>query len=382
MTELSDPAVTSLIGSIYDCALDPSQWERTLVQLAGIFACEKAILSINELRSARVVIKKSIGWEPHWLKERSKHLPEIQGKLNPWLRRQSSLETPFVASREIPARDLESSAYVRDCLRPQGIVDVAHFFLVSTPPYFAELVLCWHEQHGIMTEREMELGALLLPHLRRSLAIANTLEMRTVEHGRMIEALDALHQAVVLTNERGRILYANRAAEEMLQNGGPIGAVRGILCARVRTANDKLCHAITIAGRAHATIGKTGIDVCLTEPNLPPVFAHVLPLARGELCSQFEAGAVAAVFIDSAPDGQRGADALAAAFRLTRGEANVLARLVAGRTLSESATDLGIARTTARTHLTHIFLKIGVSRQSDLMRLAMQAGRFAARDLQ
>jgi hypothetical protein len=48
---------------------------------------------------------------------------------------------------------------------------------------------------------------------------------------------------------------------------------------------------------------------------------------------------------------------VAAAFGLTRVEAGVLASLFAGRTLAETGATLRVARTTAKTHLEHVFLK-------------------------
>jgi DNA-binding CsgD family transcriptional regulator len=50
----------------------------------------------------------------------------------------------------------------------------------------------------------------------------------------------------------------------------------------------------------------------------------------------------------------------------------VLASLLAGRTLAETAASLRIAASTAKTHLDNIFLKTGVRGQAELMRLAMQ----------
>ncbi len=62
-------------------------------------------------------------------------------------------------------------------------------------------------------------------------------------------------------------------------------------------------------------------------------------------------------------------------FDLSAAEVRTLERLLAGDTLAEVAGKLGIAITTARTHLAHIFDKTGASRQSDLIRLA---ARFSA----
>ena len=76
------------------------------------------------------------------------------------------------------------------------------------------------------------------------------------------------------------------------------------------------------------------------------------------------------MFIGAPPDEQNGADATTAAYDLTPAETRVLAGLLAGRTLAETAVALGIAASTAKTHLDHIFAKTDVTRQADLMRLA------------
>jgi DNA-binding CsgD family transcriptional regulator len=57
------------------------------------------------------------------------------------------------------------------------------------------------------------------------------------------------------------------------------------------------------------------------------------------------------------------------AFDLTPAETRVLASLLGGHTLADTAIALRVAGATARTHLENIFSKTGVSRQADLMRL-------------
>jgi len=372
MAALSNRVLSELIGSIYDCALDPVRWEQTLADIAKALDCEKVILSLNDLRHDRILIDRSVGWEPQWLEERAKHLPEIHGKLAEWFALAPSLDGPFVASREIPGSYLETSPYVQQCLKPQGLVDVAHFFLIRTPANFSELVLWRQQRQGVIGEREIELGTLLLPHLRRAVTISNVLDIRTIERSRMAEALDALRHGVFLTNERGAVLHANRSAENMLRNDSPIRISGGVLAAKSRPANSELHKAIMLAAQDEARIGKTGVAIRLTEDDLPPVFAHVLPLTGGDLRTRLQPQAVAAVFIDATPHEQDWADLVAAAFGLTPAETRVIASLLAGRTLSETADELGIAFTTTRTHLSRIFLKTGVSRQAELMRLAMQ----------
>ncbi|MBY6240124.1 helix-turn-helix transcriptional regulator [Methylosinus sp. Sm6] len=367
---LSPRLLSDLIGSIYDCALDPSRWETTLLALAREFECEKAIVSLNDLRYDRAVIYKTMGWEPDWLKERTKHLPEIHARLHEWFARDPRSNEPFVASRILPREYVEASRYVRDCLAPQGLVDMAHLILMRQSAHFSELVLARHERRGVFADREFELSALLLPHLRRAITISNVLDARTIERARMTEALDALRCGVILTNERAAVLHVNRAAEKMLQRDGCLECVRGILRAKRSPAREEMKTAIAVAARDEAGIGQAGVAIHLTAPECSPVFAHILPLIGSELRTRLKPEATAAVFIGSPAQDDDGADLLRQAFDLTRGETRVVASLLAGRTLNETAAELGIAQTTVKTHLKAIFAKTGVGRQADLIRLA------------
>jgi len=141
------------------------------------------------------------------------------------------------------------------------------------------------------------------------------------------------------------------------------------LYAPIPSAASELRSALALAAGNEVGIGKTGLAIRLTEPDVPPLFAHVLPLTGSDFRTRLQPTAVAAVFIGAPPDAQDGADDVAAAFGLTPAENRLLAGLFAGRTLTETAATLGITRPTAKTHLEHIFLKTGVARQADLMRL-------------
>jgi DNA-binding CsgD family transcriptional regulator len=162
---------------------------------------------------------------------------------------------------------------------------------------------------------------------------------------------------------------ANRLAEHMLNKGGPIQSPQGVLQATTPSAASELRSALSLAARNEARIGKAGLAIRLTEPDVPPIFAHVLPLTGSDFRTRLQPAAVAAVFIGAPPDAQDGANAVAAAFGLTPAETRLLASLFAGRTLNETAATLGITRPTAKTHLEHIFSKTGVTRQAELIRL-------------
>src|SRR5262245_39659606 len=193
----------------------------------------------------------------------------------------------------------------------------------------------------------------------------------------MGETLDALKLVVVLANEDSRILHANRAAQEMMRNGGPLRERCGVLRAEGGAASIEIGSAIKHAARNESGIGKTGLAVRLTEEDEALVVAHVLPLAGGKVRTCPEAATVAAVFINPKVEDAANARALATTFGLTPAETRVLTRILTGSTVAEAAADLGVAPTTTRTHLYSIFAKTGVSRQSELIRLAAQIASVA-----
>ncbi|AWM86932.1 helix-turn-helix transcriptional regulator [Microvirga sp. 17 mud 1-3] len=369
---LSQRRLSELIGAIYDCALDPGRWEATLAEIAGTFDCAVVSLTLNDLHGNRFLINKAAGWQPELLRLKSeRHVAEINARLTEWLALQPSIDEMFVTSAHLSPEYIQKSLYVEECLKPQGIVDIMHMFLMYTHRQFAEIGLGRHARQGLITPREVELGRLLLPHLRRAVTISGILDAQAVEHARMAEALDALRCGVVLADGRGAILHANRAAEGMMRDGGPIRSQNGMLAAGTQAASRELRNTIGLATRDETSLGQEGSAVRLTPAGLPPAYAHVLPMTAGSLRTQLRPDAVAAVFV-SMPDEPCRVGPLAQAFNLTAAETRVLEGLLAGHTLAETARHLGVAPSTAKTHLDHIFAKAGVSRQTELIRLAMR----------
>jgi DNA-binding CsgD family transcriptional regulator/PAS domain-containing protein len=366
---LSPQALSQLIGRIYDCALDPSQWEQALLSVRHAFDAQVAMLALVDRQKDRLLIHRTVGMEPFWLKELEKHVAEISHCIEVF-GSQLSFDEPFVISREIPHAYTLTSPYMQECLKPQGIVDIAQYNLLDTPNRYSVYAVSKNEQQGLIAEREIELGGLLLPHIQRAVMISNVLDARTIERTRMAEALDALRCGVVLTDGRGAILHANRSGEDMLRDRNPITRVSGVLTANTPAAAAELREAIALAARDEASMGKTGLAISLSPAGEPPVVAHVLPLTGSELRTRLESAAVAAVFIGAPPGKEDAANSAAAAFDLTPAETRVLASLLGGCTLTQTAAMLGIAPTTAKSHLENIFAKAGVTRQADLMRLA------------
>lgn len=365
-------AVSALIGSIYDCALAPGLWDATLAAIKEMFRCQTSSLSMFDPISGSATLIRNVGIDPYWLQRLPLHAAEVAS----WQRlpavRDLPLDEPQVISRHIPVEILEQSRMTREWAEPQGRVDSMSLVLMHSATRHALLGLGRHKDVGVFTEREVVLGRVLLPHLRRALAISDLIELKTVEAKHIHQALDALSAGVVMTDAEGTILHANRAAEAMMQAGDPIRGVGGMLRTNLPSATQELHTAIALADRQEAALGETGLAVRLTNPGEPPMLAHVLPLKQSEARTRVRSNAAAAVFIGAVSNGANGAEAMSVAFGLTPMETRILTGLLVGKTLQQAADTLGVARTTARTHLDNIFVKTGVARQADLIRIAMQ----------
>ena len=120
-------------------------------------------------------------------------------------------------------------------------------------------------------------------------------------------------------------------------------------------------------------MGKIGIDVPVPYADGRPGFAHVLPIGSGAVRGALGPRATAAVFLTPSAEPQRPpAAAWAATFGFTPAEMRMLELLVQGHTVVHAADTMGIAETTARTHVANLMAKAGTKRQVDLIQLALR----------
>jgi len=371
LNPVSPEVLSELIGSIYDCALDPGHWDQTLSELRDAYRGRATALLLTDRRDGRVLILKNVGIKPGEFEEQVRHAPEANAAQAKFIE-ENSLDQLMVISRSAHQSDWKTSPYLQN-LRKFGYIDNITHFLIWGPDHASLFGAARVEGQGSFTEREIGLGELLLPHLRRAVTISKVLDARAIERDRLAETLDALRCGVFLTKQNGAILHANRAAERLMRHSGSVESFRGVVRAKAPEAAGELRSAIRLAAEDETALGKTGLAIRLNEDDESPLFAHVLPLARGELRTRLEPEAVAAVFIGGGSDEASGADEVAAAFGLTPAETRLLESLLAGRSLKETAAALGVAITTAKTHLDNVFQKTGVNRQAELMRLAARA---------
>lgn len=160
----------------------------------------------------------------------------------------------------------------------------------------------------------------------------------------------------------------------MLAAGRYIQSVRGHLTSPDHQQSAALLQAVAAATQDDAAIGNAGIGLPLRSPPDCPATAHVLPLSRGAVRTRLAPRAVAAVFITDGRREPQSTNVFAETYGLTKGEAQIIDRLLDGDTLVAAAASIGISINTAKSHLSHVFAKTGVHRQAELIALIHRLG--------
>jgi DNA-binding CsgD family transcriptional regulator len=176
---------------------------------------------------------------------------------------------------------------------------------------------------------------------------------------------------MLLVDAGARIVHANIAGHAIVAADDFLRAVGGRLAAGDAEIDRALGEAFRAAGEGDAAIGFKGIALALVAGNGERYVAHVLPLTSG---ARRRAGityaAVAALFVHKAAlDMPSPPEVIARTYRLTPGELRVLLAIVEVGGVPEVAEALGIAETTVKFHLGHLFEKTGARRQADLVKL-------------
>jgi DNA-binding CsgD family transcriptional regulator/PAS domain-containing protein len=358
-----------LIGSIYDGALDPAEWDRALSSLCKFLDSVNVSIGSFELRQGKTSLANTWGYDPHYL---STYRERLQ-KFSPLLVKAHGAPVGVALSvRDVmPYEEFERSVFHREWTKPQGHVDALKVNLAKNETSVTFVLAGHHKRVGLVDEEMRRRMDALTPHLRRAVRIRDTLGRSRIEAAALADAVDAMAAAMLLVDDTGRIVHANASAEALLAERAVIRQHSGRLVVTEPGADKALLEAIEAARIGDAAIGANGIALSLAGADKDPWLADVLPLTAGARRGPASShGAVAAIFVRKAAlDLSSPCQALATAFRLTSAELRVLTAVIEIGGLPKVAEALGISETTAKTHLHHVFAKTGTNRQADLVRL-------------
>ena len=240
--------------------------------------------------------------------------------------------------------------------------------LAQMSNYLGYLSLQRTRGQGHASADDIALFKLLRPHIERAGALADQLGTLRSQQRFGSAMLEALPLAIFALDRAGRVLFVNERGRQLAADNDGLRVEGNRLHSERRAdqpALDAMIRdAVDPAGR------NSGGWLRLSRPSgrLPyAVFVAPLRVADEELLA-----ADAKVLVlahDTARQNRADAAMLVSLYRLTDAEARLASALSGGHSIESAAAALGMKPATARTHLKHVFAKLGINRQQELVRL-------------
>jgi DNA-binding CsgD family transcriptional regulator/PAS domain-containing protein len=364
--------LSSLIGKIYDAALEPDDWPAVLDSICKLLNAQTAALWSYDVFDRTPPWQLDIGYDPYWKQQYTdKYLA-----LNPYMDdipRMSPGDVRTSSSRaEYP--ELFKTEFYQGWLKPQRFIDASTLMIEKSMNTITTLTNVRNEDQGPFDSATIDVVSMLYPHLRRAVLIGRAFAEQQERSAEYAAVLDALSAGMFLLTESGEIAHANAAGEAMLAAGSPLEKTKGRLELADGSARRVLREALAAARGGDVALGGKGTSIPLRGNDGAEFIVHMLPLnAARQKSIDADRGAAFVVFVRRNDPGDASAiAAFAARFELTAQETRVLQTVVEVGGVPMAADVLGIAPATARTHVTSIFDKTGVRRQADLLRLLME----------
>jgi DNA-binding CsgD family transcriptional regulator len=225
------------------------------------------------------------------------------------------------------------------------------------------------------SEHDKALCTAVLPHLKRAVRLHSQLEMVDSERRLYAGTVDRMLVGTVTLDETGAVLTSNPVADEMLRKGDGLRLVSGALRADAAAENRELQRLVK-----QALSGETGGRAAVVDAiSITRKSAHgklgvlVRSIPRTGWSKGKRRPSVALFIRDAERKSEASREMVRRLFDLTPAEASLALALANGLSLDEAADTLNIRKNTARAHLRSIFSKIGVTRQTTLVRVLLSS---------
>jgi DNA-binding CsgD family transcriptional regulator len=188
------------------------------------------------------------------------------------------------------------------------------------------------------------------------------------------EALDLIDLGLVVVDAAGRILLANRTADQMIRSrDGLEVTTQGELRARKGCGSSLLELAKAVRARPDGKPEKNGAVVAIRRPSGGRPLTLLLRSLESQATTNDTAEPATLIFMWApAPSAPAAQEALRQLYGLTLAEIRLANFLMDGKTLEECGKYLGVRRSTLCTHLQSLFQKTKTQRQGQLVALLLQ----------
>lgn len=372
---MSEERYLAAVESIYDAALEPRAWAAALDALSRLLDawCSHYFLwDTNASTTAFSVISEHIP-----AKDEQAYIDHY-GAIDP--RRQLLAERGdgnwMLCHEHFDERYVSKSEFYQDFLIPAGGRYVAGVQLAEAHGLAAVLGIMRAPGSLPYGEDERRWLERLLPDLQRASRFQLELFRLRLNGSAVQRTLDALDRAVLVADEDGRLLLANRAGDAWLAQNPVVVCRSGRLSSPRPAVEDKLRRLLTAATRGLDGARTGGALAMYRTGENKPHQLLILPLRPdANLAENWQRPLALLVLVDPNASISIGLDKLQALFGLTSAEARVAAALADGKSLEEFARSANLSAHTVRAQLKVALEKTGARRQAELVRVVLSLPR-------
>lgn len=370
MRSLSLETYNGLVDAIYEAAHTPEKWPAFLSAISGSLGGVWTSLHCSDTKTGLCIAMAGDLYDPSFVES----LHREYGVINPWLDAVQQMPVGKAQTSEslIEPDLLRQTRFYNEWIRPQEDIGTGAGITIARDRQRLLRLSCnirFRDQEKIQADLA-DLLDLLAPHLARCFAVSRHLRGHRLGAG---ATLDVLPASIFLVDDKGHVLYANKAGESLRRESRLLsydGA--GRLVVSDPEADDALqrrLHAIT--GQDHTA--STG-PILLRDQDSN----RMVPMTVAPLTSRTDALAGMLGWPDGDPpvaivcldwSGVVDREALFRAHGLTPAEGDLASALQQGATLKSHAVQRGVSYHTMRKHLSAAFRKTGTTQQSQLVAL-------------
>ena len=364
-----DLGLGPIIDRIHGAALDPAQWSGVVADLAKLCGAHTGIIYEFDRVRGMPTVMGTLQIDPSRAQLYEQHYYSV----DPWNRHAMSSQIGRVTLTHEFMRDadFQRSEFYQDYLRQSDIFYALGTTVERTPDHMAVFGVQRGHRKGPFSKEAANMVELIAPHLRRAYLTRRTLRTVTQMCATLTETLHLVASPVLIVDGSGRLQFANRAAETLLNANDGLRLNRGIVTPSSRDQAKLFAEALANLARGLDGARASPHDVAIQRPiSDRPLLLRFAMLPRGDGGD----GPRIAIFVDLAAGVAQGIEQLQQALRLTKAEARLLAGLVAGESLAALSDKHRVSVNTLRVHLSRLFQKTGTHRQAELVRFALTAG--------
>jgi DNA-binding CsgD family transcriptional regulator len=366
-----EEVLSSLLGSLYDAAADPSLWESFLQQLTQSARAQCADMLMHDMRQQSHTISRYWMIDPEDIRLYNEHY----GSKDVWVSGGSAAPIGWTGTSEelCPPDAFSKSEFYNEFLLPHENVGHAMFGIIEKSEIgFANISILRAASAKPFGQEELHLLQFLIPHIQRAYLLHFQISALKSRNKSLQTALDMIPTAMVLLDSKGAIVAMNQAASRLaIVNDGLLATRNGLRAERSgESAQLEKLIAEAIATSTGEGLSPAGA-VLISRKKGVSLQVLVTPV-RNVLFDTIRSVCAIAFINDPAQRIRPAQDVLKMLFGLTPAECRVSLLLADGRAPGEIADILDVTANTLKSHLSSVYSKTDTSRQSQLVRLLVK----------